>query len=67
MPGRKSGSTGKGMLCLWSAAVFLFGLALLLYPSMNGLWVDYMLHRDAELFLSFVYTDAYDQIGRAHV
>lgn len=60
MPGRKSGSTGKVMLCLWSAAVFLLGLALLLYPSLNGLWVDYMLHRDAELFLSFVYTDAYD-------
>ena len=59
MPGRKSIHAGKVMLCLWSATVFLFGLALLLYPSMNGLWVDYMLHRDAEAFLSFVHTDAY--------
>ena len=59
MPGRKSGSAGRVILRLGSAAVFLAGLALLLYPTLNGLWVDHLLRRDAELFLSFVYTDTY--------
>ena len=58
MPGRRSSNAGKAVLCICPALVFLLGLAVLLYPTMNGVWIDYLLHRDAEAFLSFVDTDA---------
>lgn len=59
MSGKKSRSTGKTILLIISILLFLCGLAVILYPTMNGIWIDYMLHRDAEEFLSFVYTDTY--------
>lgn len=57
MSGRKSRNTGKAILRILSVLLFLFGLAVLLYPTMNGIWIGHMLRRDAEEFLSFVYTD----------
>lgn len=57
MSGRKSRNTGKAILLNLSALLFLCGLAVLLYPTMNGIWIGHMLRRDAEEFLSFVYTD----------
>ena len=59
MSGRKKRGAGKTILLMLYILLFLSGLALLLYPTMNGIWVDYMLRRDAEKFLSFVYTDEY--------
>ena len=59
MSGRKNRRAGKTLLLIMSILLFLSGLAVLLYPTMNGIWIDYMLRRDAEKFLSFVYTDTY--------
>ena len=59
MSGRKNRGTGKTILLMLYVLLFLSGLAVFFYPTMNGIWVEYMLRRDAEEFLSFVYTDAY--------
>lgn len=59
MPEKKNHNPGKAILRICSAVVFLLGLSVLLYPSMNRVWTGYLLHREAEGFLSFVCTDAY--------
>lgn len=59
MSRRKNRGFAKAILLTISLLLFLSGLAVLLYPTMNGMWIDYMLRRDAEEFLSFVYTDTY--------
>ena len=59
MADRRIRSIGKTALLLLSVTVFLSGLAVALYPTLNGIWIDYTLRRDAEEFLSFVYTDRY--------
>ena len=59
MPEKKNRNPGKTILLLCSAVVFLFGLSVLLYPSVNRIWTGCLLHRNAEAFLSFVHTDSY--------
>lgn len=59
MPGKRKRSAGKTILLMLHVLLFLSGLALLLYPKLNAIWIDHMLHRDAEVFLSFVHTDEY--------
>ena len=59
MSGRKNRGAGKTILLMLYVLLFLSGLSLLLYPKLNAIWIDYMLHRDAAEFLSFVYTDTY--------
>ena len=59
MSGRKNRGAGKTILLMLYVLVFLSGISLLLYPQLNAIWIDYMLRRDAEEFLSFVYTDEY--------
>jgi sortase A len=61
MPGRRKRSAGKTILIMLYVLLFLSGLALLLYPKLNAIWIDYMLQRNADAFLSFVQTDAYIQ------
>ena len=61
MPGKRKRSAGKTILIMLYVLLFLSGLALLLYPKLNAIWIDHMLHRNAEAFLSFVHTDAYIQ------
>lgn len=57
MPGRKSRGFGKALLVTFLVLLFLAGLAVFFYPTVNGLVTDYILRRDAEGFLSFVITD----------
>ena len=59
MSGRKNRGAGKTILLMLYVLLFLSGLAVFFYPTMNGIWIEYMLRRDAEKFLSFVYTEAY--------
>ena len=60
MPEKKNRNPGKTILLLCSAVVFLFGLSVLLYPSVNRIWTGCLLRRNAEAFLSFVHTDSYE-------
>lgn len=62
MSGRKLRSTGKTVLLMFCVLLFLLGLAAFCYPVINGIWIEYMLRRDAENFLSFVYTEVYKPI-----
>lgn len=59
MPGKRKRSAGKTILLMLYIMLFFSGLALLLYPKLNAIWIDHMLHRNADAFLSFVHTDAY--------
>ena len=59
MSGRKNRGAGKTILLMLYVLLFLSGLAVFFYPTMHGIWIEYMLRRDAEEFLSFVYTEAY--------
>ena len=59
MPGKRKQSAGKTILLMLSILIFLAGLVLALYPKLNAIWIDHMLNRDAEVFLSFVHTDDY--------
>ena len=49
-----SESKGKIFLAILAALLLLSGCIILLYPSLNGLWVDYTMRRDAQEFLSYV-------------
>lgn len=57
MSKRTNRSIVNTVLTILSLLVFVSGLAVLLYPTMHGIWIDYMLRRDAEAFLSFLDTD----------
>ena len=46
-----SGSKGKIIVAILAVLLLLFGGGILLYPYLNGLWVEYTMHRDAEDFL----------------
>ena len=59
MPGKRKRSAGKTILLMLYVLLFVSGVALLLYPKLNAIWIDHMLHRNAEAFLSFVHTDEY--------
>lgn len=62
MSGRKKRRVGSIALLILFILLFLSGVVVFLYPTMNGIWIDYILHRDAEEFLSFVYTDTYEPV-----
>ena len=49
-----SESKGKIFFAILAALLLLSGSIILLYPSLNGLWVDYTMRRDAQEFLSYV-------------
>ncbi len=46
-----SGSKGKIIFAILAVLLLLFGGGVTLYPFLNGLWVDYTMHKDAEDFL----------------
>ena len=56
---KRKRSIGRTVMLILSVLMLIAGLAVLLYPILNGIWIEYMLRRDAEKFLSFVYTDTY--------
>ena len=49
-----SESKGKIFFAILAALLLLSGCIILLYPSLNGLWVDYTMRRNAEAFRSYV-------------
>lgn len=49
-----SESKGKIFFSILAVLLLLSGCIMLLYPSLNGLWVDYTMRRDAQEFLSYV-------------
>lgn len=53
---REEDSRRSGKIFSWILSVVLFvaGFSICAYPYANGIWVKYMLHRDAAEFLSFV-------------
>ena len=48
-----SGSKGKIIFAILAVLLLLFGSCILLYPYLNGLWVNHTMHKDAEDFLGF--------------
>lgn len=46
-----SGSKGKIIFAILAVQLLLFGSCILLYPYLNGLWVNHTMHKDAEDFL----------------
>ena len=49
-----SESKRKTFFAILAALLLLSGCIILLYPSLNGLWVDFTMHRNAEAFRSYV-------------
>lgn len=49
-----SESKGKIFFAILAALLLLSGCIMLFYPSLNGLWVDYTMRRNAEAFRSYV-------------
>ena len=49
-----SESKGKIFFAILAALLLLSGCIILLYPSLNGLWVDYTMRQNAREFLSYV-------------
>lgn len=49
-----SESKGKIFFSILAVLLLLPGCIMLLYPSLNGLWVDYTMRRNAEAFRSYV-------------
>lgn len=47
-----SESKGKIIFAILAVLLLLFGGGVTLYPFLNGLWVEYTFHRDADAFLS---------------
>ena len=47
-----SGSKGKIIVAILAVLLLLFGGGIMLYPSLNGLRVEYTFHRDADAFLN---------------
>ena len=45
---------GNAFALLFGFLLLLSGCAVMLYPHINALWMDYAMRRDAEAFLSFV-------------
>ena len=46
-----SGSKGKIIFAILAVLLLLFGGGVTLYPFLNGLWVEYTMHKDSEEFL----------------
>lgn len=45
---------GSGITLFFSILLLLAGCAVMLYPHVNALWMDYTMRKDSEEFLSFV-------------
>ena len=58
---------GNAFTLFFSILFLLSGCAIMLYPYINGIWVDQMMHRNAESFLSFVDLTQQPQQGSSHV
>ena len=59
---------GSGITMFFSILFLLSGFAVMLYPHINALWMDYAMRRDAEEFLSFVEIPQEQmQQGNSHV
>lgn len=53
-----SESKGKIPFVILAVLLLLFGGGTILYPSLNGLWVERTMHRDSEDFLLLLEEDA---------
>ena len=53
-----SESKGKILFVILAILLLLFGGGTMLYPSLNGLWVERTMHRDSEDFLLLLEEDA---------
>ncbi len=53
-----SESKGKNLFVILAILLLLFGGGTILYPSLNGLWVERTMHRDSEDFLLLLEEDA---------
>ena len=53
-----SESKGKILFVILAILLLLFGGGTMLYPSLNGLWVERTMHRDSEDFLLLLEDDA---------
>ena len=53
-----SESKGKILFVILAILLLLFGGGTILYPSLNGLWVERTMHRDSEDFLLLLEEDA---------
>ena len=54
---KKKREMRSARILLFSMLVLICGLAVLLYPALNGIWTDWYLRCHAEEFLSFVRAD----------
>ena len=54
----KNNRAGRVILLSIAMLLLLSGIAVLLYPTLNGTWTEYVLRRDAKDILSFAYTDS---------
>lgn len=46
-----SESKGKIIFAILAVLLLVFGGGVTLYPFLNGLWVEYTMHKDSEKFL----------------
>ena len=53
-----SESKGKNLFMILAVLLLLFGGGTMLYPALNGLWVEQTMHRDSEDFLLLLEEDA---------
>ena len=53
-----SESKGKILFMILAVLLLLFGGGMILYPSLNGLWVERTMHRDSKDFLLLLEEDA---------
>ena len=53
-----SESKGKILFVILAVLLLLFGGGTMLYPALNGLWVERTMHRDSEDFLLLLEEDA---------
>lgn len=59
---------GSGITLFFSIFLLLSGCAIMLYPHINALWMDHVMRRDAEEFLSFVEVSREQaQQGTSHI
>ena len=62
-----SGSKGKIIFAILAVLLLLFGGGVTLYPFLNGFWVEYTFHRDAEEFLNHTAVVKEQQRRKGHM
>lgn len=60
-------SNGNTITLFFSIFLLLSGCAVMLYPHVNGIWMDHAMRQDAEEFLSFVELPRQSQQDVSHV